>query len=140
MYCTRLICAYILSNGTVYASVDCMCAGYNNLPEGFCGLYLEFVVGVMTPVYKALQYSTSNCAGNSSHTEQPSIMMQCQAISSAQYEFYWNIYNQTKYWNIYVTGSLDECAYSFGLWDPFYSYSDFGFAGVLAATLAVFIY
>jgi hypothetical protein len=130
------VCQYILSNGTVFDEQPCMCGGFHNLPEGFCGHYLVNVDTVMTPVYKALQYSTSTCSGHGAHTVNPTEMLDCGAIPYNTFVFYWNIYNQSNYWNIFITGSLDSCSYGFGFWDPYYTYSNFG--GAKMVTMAAF--
>ena len=132
-------CSYTLSNGTLYDTTNCTCAGYPNLPEGFCGDHLVYVTGVMDVVYPQLTYSTSFCAGVKAHTDDPEVLYKCSSISLARYNYYFNIYNQAMYWNLYITGSLDVCADSYGLWDPFYSYRNFQFAGVLIYTLGIML-
>ena len=90
-------CVYTLSNGTIYDITECGCAGYNNLPEGFCGDYLPYVSSVMDVVNQALVYTSSNCAGSRAHSSNPMILSYCKSISSAQFTYYHNIYNQAIY-------------------------------------------
>lgn len=121
-------CEYYLSNGTLYDETPCKCAGYNNLPEGFCGDYLLYVTSVMDVVISEIKYSTSDCAGNKTHSDQPLDLLKCNSISIEKYTYWRNIYYQSKYWNLFVTGSLDNCASDFNLWDPYYTYRDYAFS------------
>ncbi|OMJ79599.1 hypothetical protein SteCoe_20327 [Stentor coeruleus] len=124
-------CEYYLSNGTFYDETPCKCAGYKNLPEGFCGDHLIYVTSVLDVVISKLKYSTSDCAGNKAHSDQPLDLYDCKSISEAKFYYWKNIYYQSRYWNIYVTGSIDECASDYRLWDPFYTYRDFSFSFIL---------
>ncbi|OMJ74717.1 hypothetical protein SteCoe_26293 [Stentor coeruleus] len=122
------ICEYYLSNDTLYDKTPCKCAGYKNLPEGFCGDHLLYVTSVMDFVISELKYSTSDCSGYKTHTDQPKYLYECKSISAEKYTFWENTYFQSRYWNLFVTGSLDECASNFDLWDPFYTYRDYAFS------------
>lgn len=133
------VCVYTLNNGTVYDRRPCKCAGYYNLPEGFCGDYLVHVVSVMDVVYSVLGYDQSKCAGEKVHSSDPYVLFECGSISIEKYLYYFNIFNQASYWNLFVTGSLDVCAKDFGLWDPFYTYRDYGFSAILLSGLSLIL-
>lgn len=119
------VCDLYYSNGTHYGDYECLCAGYHDLVEGFCGYDLLKVGGIMDRVYKELQYTTSVCTGDKAHSNNPLILLQCESITRDQFNLFINIYQQHKYYNIYVTGSLDSCAQDFNLWDYTYSFKDY---------------
>lgn len=119
------ICDLYTYNGSHYRDYKCLCAGYNNLPEGFCGYELVNAGDAMSNVFYELRYSSSRCSGNNSHTDDPVVLLKCNSISKEQFLLYWNIHNQLYYYNIYVTGALDSCADTYNLWDYTYSFNDY---------------
>lgn len=119
------ICDLYTMNGSHYMDYECLCAGYMNLPEGFCGYELVNVGGTLSRVYKELRYSTSRCSGDNAHTDDPIVLYQCNSISKDQFILYWNIYYQFYFYNIFVTGALDNCADSYNLWNYTYSFNDY---------------
>ena len=129
------VCVYTLSNGTVYHTSQCTCAGYYKLPEGFCGDLIQYVDGVMNVVYPKLMYDSTDCAGSNAHSSNPGVMYACASITKTQYNFYSNIYNQALYWNLYITGSLDDCAVAYGLWDPYFTSRNYLSLGLLLCPL-----
>lgn len=125
------ICQFKLSNGSIYSTSNCTCAGYSNLPEGFCGKDLIYVNSIMNIVYGNLKYTTSRCSGLNAHSSNPQILLACGSITNEQYMYYINIYNQTLYWNLFITGSLDACALDLGLWDPLYVAAEYTYAALV---------
>ena len=92
----------------------------------------------MEKVNKELQYTTSVCTGDKAHSSNPLVLLQCESINRDQFNLFYNIYFQHLYYNIYVTGSLDECAQEFGLWDYTYSFKDYvNFSPSLPTCLAL---
>lgn len=133
-------CEFYSWNGTLVYEENCMCGAKKNLPEGFCGYYLEKVNGVMDFVYSELQYSTSICSGKSSHTSDPSVLITCKSISTSKFELFFNLYSQAINWNIYVAGALDGCAYDLELWNPnytIYNYEWSVFCNFISALLLI---
>lgn len=118
-------CEFYTWNGTLIFEENCMCGAKKNLPEGFCGYYLDKVSGVMDFVYNELQYSTSICSGKNAHSSQPGVLVLCKSISTSKFELYYNLYNQAINWNIYVAGAIDSCAYNLELWNPNYTIYDY---------------
>lgn len=140
MCVTGNICDLYTFNGTHYYDYECLCAGYNDLPEGFCGYDLVHVNGIMDKVYTELQYSSSKCSGSKAHSSDPVILLFCESISKEQFMYYWNIYNQHYYYNIFITGALDGCAENYNLWKYTYSNNDYNsFGGLIEYCLAFFV-
>jgi hypothetical protein len=133
------ICDLYYSNGTHYDDYECLCAGYSDLVEGFCGYNLLLVQGVMDKVYKELQYSQSLCTGPKAHSNNPLYLLECNSITREQITLYANIYLQHAYYNIYVTGALDSCSKDYGLWDYSYSFRDYNSFSSILAFIAILL-
>lgn len=119
-------CDYTSSvTGQLYKTEPCACAGILQKGGGYCSNYLEWSSELIKDNYVYLTYTYSLCSGNSSHTDEPDILLLCGSITQDQRDYLFNMRGQARYWSLFTSGAIHECSVFFNLFNSTYLLSSY---------------
>ena len=108
---------YLKTSGDLYKTKNCLCKGILESKDnnGYC----PFIDGLgSVDLIIHLDYNSSSCSGDLSHTSDAEYLFHCSSISKFDYYFYTNITTQRKYWNLYQSDVINSCSKKMGLFYP----------------------
>ncbi|OMJ72205.1 hypothetical protein SteCoe_29411 [Stentor coeruleus] len=112
------ICIYQFANtNNSYKSLVCECDGTSS-STGYCGTYVNFTQEYTSALANVLNYDTSLCSGDDASSVDPDILYLCQSISLSQYYYYTNWTATAKYWSLFSSHIIDDCASELGIFTP----------------------
>lgn len=108
---------YLKFSGKLYMEKNCLCKGVLESKDnkGYCP-FIDGLGSVDLTIH--LDYDTSTCSGDLSHTSDPEYLYLCSSISKFDYYFYTNTTSQRKYWNLYKSDVINSCSKKMGLFYP----------------------
>lgn len=101
------------TDGTEAGSDKCQCDG-ENTSTGYCANF-GFTLGYWDVVFPKLQYSDSDCSGDSAHTDDFDELKNCSSLTNDNNDYLSGVSQQATYWALYKSGAIDSCANQLGL-------------------------
>lgn len=131
-------CEYKFANSKdEYDSLPCECDGISD-KTGYCGVYVKFTQEYTSALASILNYDTSICSGDDASSVDPDVLYLCQSISLSQYYFYTNWTATAKYWSLFSSHVIDDCASGLGIFTPGWDWNKSAF--LYFSSLAVVFY
>ncbi|CAG9310752.1 unnamed protein product [Blepharisma stoltei] len=131
-------CKYVYASDGVTAATDwCQCGGVDN-SAGYCGSFGN-VIGFWDQVFPKLQYSSSDCSGRFSHTDNFTELFNCSSLSSSEQEYLTSMSDQATYWTLYESEAIDACVNQLGLFPTNVSLNSSASGAIILAISAILL-